>query len=88
MLAFVVAGVILGVLARVLRRGPEHAPLPLTLAVGLVGAVVGGVGMNLLLRDDWVYLNAFSFASACIVGIVLLGLLEGRVGRAQASGRG
>jgi uncharacterized membrane protein YeaQ/YmgE (transglycosylase-associated protein family) len=84
MLAFVVAGVILGVLARVLRRGPEHAPLPLTLAVGLVGAVVGGVGMNLLLHDDWLGLDPYAFTSACIVSMVLLGLLEGRVGRTHS----
>jgi len=84
MLAFVVAGVILGVLARVLRRGPEYAQIALTVAVGVVGSVAGGVGMNLLLRDDWLDLNAYSFTSACIVGMVLLGLLEGRVGSTRA----
>jgi uncharacterized membrane protein YeaQ/YmgE (transglycosylase-associated protein family) len=83
MLAFVVAGVILGALARILRRGPEHAQLALTVAVGVVGAVVGGVGMNLLLGDNWVDVNPYAFASACIVGMVLLGLLEGRVGRTR-----
>ena len=80
MLAFVVAGVILGVLARLLRRGDEHASLVVTVAVGVVGSVVGGVGMNLLLHHDWLDVNPFAFSSACIVGMVLMGLLEGRVG--------
>jgi uncharacterized membrane protein YeaQ/YmgE (transglycosylase-associated protein family) len=44
MLAFVVAGVILGVLARFLWRGAERPGLALTLPVGVVGAVLGGVG--------------------------------------------
>jgi uncharacterized membrane protein YeaQ/YmgE (transglycosylase-associated protein family) len=84
MLAFAVAGVILGVLARLLRRGSEHAPLALTVAVGVVGAVVGGVGMNLLMHHDWLDVNPFAFSSACIVGMVVLGLLEGRVGSARS----
>ena len=37
--------------------------------------------MNLLLHDTWTELTAFAFTAACIVGMVLLGLLEGGVGR-------
>jgi uncharacterized membrane protein YeaQ/YmgE (transglycosylase-associated protein family) len=83
--AFLVAGVILGVLARVLRRGPDDPQVALTIPVGAVGAVVGGVGMNLLLDDPWTEVTAFAFTSACIVGVVVLGLLEGRVGRTSAT---
>ena len=60
MVAFLVAGVILGVLARVLRRGPSDPQIALTIPVGVVGAVVGGVGMNLLLHDHWTELTAFA----------------------------
>jgi uncharacterized membrane protein YeaQ/YmgE (transglycosylase-associated protein family) len=81
MIAFLVAGLILGGLARALRSGPDDASLPLTLVVGVAGAVVGGVGMNLLLGETWTELTAFGFTAACVVGMVVLGLLEGGVGR-------
>jgi len=81
MIAFLVAGVILGVLARVLRGGPDNPPATLTVPVGVVGAVVGGVGMNLVLDETWTALTAFGFTSACVLAMVLLGLLEGGVGR-------
>jgi uncharacterized membrane protein YeaQ/YmgE (transglycosylase-associated protein family) len=84
MIAFLVAGVILGVLARVLHHGP-HDPSPvLTVLVGVVGAVVGGSGMNLVLSDGLTELTAWSFTAACILSFVVLGLLEGGVGRRRA----
>ena len=81
MVAFLVAGIILGVLARVLRHGPgTPAPLP-TLAIAVVAAVAGGVAMNLVLSDPWSGVTAWSFTAACLLPLVLLGLLEGGVGR-------
>ncbi|MCW2794123.1 MAG: transglycosylase-associated protein [Nocardioides sp.] len=82
MVAFLVAGVILGVLARTLRHGPGDHPLVVTVAAGVVAAAAGGAGMNLLLGDPVLHLGSWSFTSACIVGMVALGLLEGRPGRA------
>jgi uncharacterized membrane protein YeaQ/YmgE (transglycosylase-associated protein family) len=81
MIAFLIAGLILGVLARTLRGGPENPPITLTVPVGVVGAAIGGVGINLVLDESWVDLNAWSFTSACVLAMVLLGLLEGGVGR-------
>lgn len=81
MIAFLIAGLILGVLARTLRGGPDDAPVILTAPVGAVGAVIGGAGMNLVLDESWTDLNAWSFTSACLIAMVLLGLLEGGVGR-------
>lgn len=82
MIAFLFAGLILGVLARTLRGGPDNPQVVLTVPVGVVGAVVGGAGMNLLVLDEaFTDLNAWSFTSACVLAFVLLGLLEGGVGR-------
>jgi uncharacterized membrane protein YeaQ/YmgE (transglycosylase-associated protein family) len=80
-LAFLIAGLILGVLARTLRGGADNPPMTLTIPVGVVGAVIGGVGINLVLDESWTDLNAWSFASACLLAMVVLGLLEGGVGR-------
>ncbi|MBB6626830.1 hypothetical protein H5V45_05800 [Nocardioides sp. KIGAM211] len=82
MLAFLVAGVIVGVLARVLRHGPDAPSLLTTLAVGMVGAAIGGAGINLLISDPVTDLNRWAFTGACLVPMVLLGLVEGRAGRA------
>ena len=75
------AGLILGVLARTLRGGPDDPQVVLTVPVGAVGAVIGGVGINLFLSESWTDLSAWSFTSACLLAMVLLGLLEGGVGR-------
>ncbi len=81
MAAFLVAGVILGVLARVLHHDPDDPGVPITLVLGVVGAVVGGAGMNALLGDGFGAVTAWSFTAACLLSFVLLGLLEGGVGR-------
>ncbi len=81
MAAFLVAGVILGVLARVLHHEPEDPGVPITLVLGVVGAVVGGVGRNAQRGDPRADRGAGSFTAACRVSVVLLGLLEGGVGR-------
>jgi len=81
MIAFLVAGLILGVLARTLRGGQDNPSLALTIPVGVVGAVIGGVGINLLLSESMTDLNPWSFTFACVLAMVLLGLLEGGVGR-------
>ena len=81
MLAFLVAGLILGLLARVLRHRPDDPSIVLVLLVGVVGAVVGGCGMNVFLSDPLTALTAWSFTAACVVSFVVLGLLQGCVGR-------
>ena len=81
MIAFLVAGVILGVLARTLRGGPDDPQLTLTIPLGVAGAVIGGTGINLVLSESWTDLNPWSFTFACVLPMVLLGLLEGGVGR-------
>jgi len=81
MIAFLVAGLILGVLARTLRGGQDDPPLALTIPLGIVGAAIGGAGLNLFLSESWTDLNAWSFTSACLLAMALLGLLEGGVGR-------
>ncbi len=85
MVAFLIAGVILGVLAWVLRRGPGDPSLVLTVIAGVVGALVGGVGINLVLSEPYADLNVWSFGMACLLALVLLGLLEGGVGRRRTS---
>ncbi|MFC4785312.1 hypothetical protein ACT8ZV_12610 [Nocardioides sp. MAHUQ-72] len=83
MIAFLLSGLVLGVLARGLHGGSDDPDLALTVAVGLVGAVLGGSGINLVLGRSAGDLDAWSLASACVVSFVGLGLFEARVGRAR-----
>lgn len=77
MLAFLIAGVILGVLARVLHHEPDDPNPILTVVAGAAVAVVAGGLMNLVLGDPLTHLGVWSFAAACVVSFVVLGLLEG-----------
>jgi len=60
---------------------PDNPQLTLTIPVGVVGAVIGGAGINLVLSESMTDLNPWSFTFACVLAMVLLGLLEGGVGR-------
>jgi len=63
-------------------NGKEMAKLPALILFGIVGAVVGGVGMNLLIFNKNIFaVEAWSFAAAAIVSLVVLGALQAGVGR-------
>ncbi|HRV68020.1 MAG TPA: hypothetical protein P5108_01075 [Marmoricola sp.] len=84
MLAYIVVGIIMGWLAWQLKHGngKEMAKLPALILFGIVGAVVGGVGMNLLIFNENIFaVEAWSFAAAAIVSLVVLGVLQAGVGR-------
>ena len=84
MIGFVVAGLIIGALARLVRPGRQHLGLLPTLALGLVGSVVGGVVANLLGTGDIFELNVLGFVVAVVAAVALLGSAEGT---AAARGR-
>lgn len=81
MLAYIVAGLIMGVLAWYLKHEPGDPRMATVMMVGVVGAVVGGVGLNLLLGEDLMAVDVWGFTAAVVVALVVLGLLQARVGR-------
>ena len=81
MLAYIVAGLIMGVLAWYLKHKPGDPRMATQMMVGVVGAVVGGVGLNLLLGEDLMAVDVWGFTGAVVVALVVLGLLQARVGR-------
>ena len=46
MIGFIVFGLVVGILARLVVPGRQHLSLGMTLLLGLVGSVVGGVVAN------------------------------------------
>ncbi len=76
MIGFIVAGLIIGLLARLLLPGRQKIGLLWTLALGVVGSVIGGVIANLIGSGDIFELNVIGFIVAVIASVALLATAE------------
>jgi len=80
MIGFIFAGLIIGALARLIKPGRQNLSVFMTLLLGLVGSVIGGVVANLLGTGDIFELNILGFIVAVIAAVVLIGVAEGAAG--------
>ncbi len=76
MLGFIVAGLIIGLLARLVLPGRQKIGLLWTVALGIVGSVIGGSIANLIGSGDIFELNFVGFVVAVIAAVVLLSVAE------------
>jgi len=76
MIGFIVAGLIIGLLARLLLPGRQKIGLLWTVALGVLGSVVGGVVANLIGSGDVFELNVIGFIVAVIASVALLAAAE------------
>ncbi len=76
MIGFIVAGLIIGLLARLLLPGRQKIGLLWTLALGVLGSVVGGVIANLIGTGDIFELNVIGFIVAVLASVGLLAAAE------------
>ena len=72
MIGFIVFGLVVGVLARVLVPGKQHLSLGMTVVLGLIGSVVGGVVANALDTGDVFELNFVGSVVAILASVVLI----------------
>ena len=79
MIGFVVFGLVFGVLARLVVPGRQHLSLGMTLLLGLLGSVVGGVVANALGTGDIFELNVLGSLVAIAAAVVLI-VIGDRVG--------
>ena len=79
MIGFIVFGLVVGVLARLLVPGKQELSLWMTVLLGLIGSVVGGVVANALDTGDVFELN-FVGSVVAIVAAVALIVVGQRVG--------
>jgi uncharacterized membrane protein YeaQ/YmgE (transglycosylase-associated protein family) len=86
-IGFIVFGLVVGVLARWLVPGRQELSLAVTVLLGVVGSVVGGVVANALGTGDILELNVVGSLVAIAASVVLIvigeraGLLRRRFSR-------
>lgn len=72
MIGFIVFGLVVGALARLAVPGRQHLSIGMTLLLGLVGSVVGGVVANALGTGDIWELNFLGSVVAIVTAVFLI----------------
>ena len=76
-LGLIVVGLIIGALARLIKPGRQRLSILMTLVLGVVGALIGGVVASLLGTGNIWELNVIGFIVAVVAAVLLIGVAEG-----------
>ena len=76
MIGFLVAGLIIGLLARLILPGRQRIGLLMTLALGVLGSLIGGTIANALRAGSIWELNFVGFVAAVVTSVILLAIGE------------
>lgn len=76
MFGFIFFGLVVGVLARLIAPGSHRLGLLMTLAIGLVGSIIGGTVANAIGTGDIFELNILGSIVAIASAAVLVGLVS------------
>jgi uncharacterized membrane protein YeaQ/YmgE (transglycosylase-associated protein family) len=87
MIGFLVFGLVVGLIARLILPGRQHIGLLWTLALGVVGSVIGGTIANAIGSGDIWELNFVGACAAIAASVVILAIAE-RSGLGQGDRRG
>ncbi|WP_292671937.1 hypothetical protein [Nocardioides sp.] len=83
-IGFLVAGLIIGALARLFKPGRQNLSILMTLLLGVVGSVIGGVIASAIGTGDIMELNVIGFVVAVIAAVLLIGAAESLSGKDKA----
>lgn len=72
MIGFIVFGLVVGVLARLFVPGRQELSLGMTVLLGVIGSVIGGVVANALGTGDIFELNVLGAVVAIAASVVLV----------------
>jgi uncharacterized membrane protein YeaQ/YmgE (transglycosylase-associated protein family) len=86
-LGLIVVGLIIGALARLIKPGRQRLSILMTLVLGVVGALIGGVVASLLGTGDIWELNVIGFIVAVVAAVLLIGVAESVSGRSNRAVR-
>lgn len=76
MIGFLVAGLVIGALARLLKPGKQDLGLLATLALGVVGSLIGGTIAWLIGTGSIWELNILGFVLSVVAALLLVGTAE------------
>jgi uncharacterized membrane protein YeaQ/YmgE (transglycosylase-associated protein family) len=76
MIGFLVAGLVIGVIARVILPGRQRIGLLWTLALGVIGSLIGGTIANALRSGSIWELNFVGFVAAVGASVIVLAIAE------------
>ena len=83
MIGFLVAGLIIGALARLIVPGKQNLGILATLALGLVGSLIGGLIAQFFGTGSIWELNVIGFVLAVVAAVLLIGVAESVAGRSH-----
>ncbi len=83
MIGFLVAGLVIGALARLIVPGKQHLGILATLALGLIGSLIGGLIAQFFGTGSIWELNVIGFVLAVVAAVLLIGVAEGVAGRSR-----
>jgi len=84
LIGLLIVGLIIGALARLIKPGRQRLSLLATLALGVVGALIGGIVASLLGTGDIFELNVLGFVVAVIAAVLLVGAAEGMSSKSRS----
>ena len=77
-------GLVIGALARLIKPGRQRLSIAMTLVLGVVGAIIGGLLASLIGTGDIFELDFLGFVFAVIAAVLLIGVAEGAAGKSRA----
>jgi uncharacterized membrane protein YeaQ/YmgE (transglycosylase-associated protein family) len=80
-LGLIVVGAIIGVLARLVLPGKQRISMVMTVVLGIVGAIIGGLIAHALGIGEITELNVGGFLLALVAAVLLVGVYAGVAGR-------
>jgi uncharacterized membrane protein YeaQ/YmgE (transglycosylase-associated protein family) len=86
-LGLIVVGAIIGVLARLIVPGKQRISMVMTVVLGIVGAIIGGLIAHALGIGEITELNVGGFLLALVAAVLLVGVYAGMAGRGSRAVR-
>ncbi len=84
-IGFLVFGLVVGALARLIKPGKQNLSLVMTLVLGVVGSLIGGVVATALGTGEFTELNIIGAIVAIIAAVLLIGVAEGMSGKSRTA---
>lgn len=83
MIGSLIAGLVIGAIARAIKPGKQNLSILATLALGVVGSLIGGTIAWMLGTGSIWELNILGFVLAVVAAVALIGTAETMTGKRQ-----